>query len=553
MPVAQLRERPHVTRIYEDAREIVAGSATWIASRPRKRSPLRPSHFPKRRIRSRPRRRWPSDRCRRSARPPCRYRRARSTPALPAAGGTQTDHAELIAIDASHYVLSHEIARGGMGRIRVARDRRLGRMVAVKEILVRDGDLARRFEREARITAKLQHPSIVSVYEAGTWPSGMPFYAMPLVKGRSLDEVIAENKTLDERMALLPNVLAVADAIAYAHGERVIHRDLKPKNVLVGSFGETVVIDWGLAKDLDSPELAVGARGGGSGLETELGEVMGTPAYMPPEQAEGQTVDERADVYAIGALLTHVLCGKPPYEGRSAIELLGAVKAGPPTPLRTREPSAPADLIAIVERAMARDRSARYPTARELAEDLRRFQTGQLVGAHHYSLRQLIWRWAARHRAPLAVGAIAAAILIAVGVFAVRGIVEERRRADAQRTIAVDSRGVSEGLTQFMLFDMHDKLEGVGRLDLLAAVADKAARTTERAARTRRSPTRPAQHRARQRRRRDGREGRQSRRAGAVSRSTRDRAAGRDPRSGQRGASARARQSVRPGRARPPR
>jgi len=169
------------------------------------------------------------------------------------------DYPSLVEISTAHYEITRELAHGGMGRIRVARDRRLGRSVAIKEVLVPDGELAQRFEREARITARLQHPSIVAIYEAGVWGNGAPFYAMPLVKGRSFDEVIAEKQTLAERIALLPAALAVADAIAYAHGERVIHRDLKPKNVLVGSFGETIVIDWGLAKALDGSDADTSA------------------------------------------------------------------------------------------------------------------------------------------------------------------------------------------------------------------------------------------------------------------------------------------------------
>ena len=397
-------------------------------------------------------------------------------PSLPAGGARPlAGDLALGASDPAHYEVGRELARGGMGRIRVARDRRLGRMVALKEILVRDGDLAQRFEREARITARLQHPSIVAVYEAGLLPTGTPFYAMPLVQGRSLDEEIAGTRTLADRMALVPSVLAVADAMAYAHGERVIHRDLKPRNVLIGTFGETVVIDWGLAKDLDAPSSSAGdAAAGpyrtapGAGLETELGEVMGTPAYMPPEQAEGESVDARADVYAIGALLVHVLTGRPPYEGGSAIAVLEAVKTTAPAHILAREPAAPADLVTIVDRAMARDPAARYPTARELAADLRRFQTGQLVGAHRYSPRELVARWLRKHRTAVTVGALAALVLLVVGVIAVRNVVQARGVAEA-------SRGEAEGLTEFMLFDLRARLDAVGRLDLLEPVATRAA------------------------------------------------------------------------------
>ena len=154
-------------------------------------------------------------------------------------------------VSETHYKAEREIARGGMGRIVAAEDQRLGRPVALKELLEPAGEQLTRFQREALITARLQHPGIVPVYEAGRWPSGEPFFAMKLVSGRPLDRVIAETRTLDERLALLPRIAAAADAIAYAHSQRVVHRDLKPANVLIGDFGETVVIDWGLAKDLD--------------------------------------------------------------------------------------------------------------------------------------------------------------------------------------------------------------------------------------------------------------------------------------------------------------
>jgi serine/threonine protein kinase len=148
------------------------------------------------------------------------------------------------------YELLAEHARGGLGRVMRARDRRLGRVVAVKELL-RTSDLAQQlFVREAMITARLEHPGIVPVHEAGRWATGDPYYVMKLVSGRTLKEVIAGARTLVDRLALLPHLIAVCEAVGYAHSEQVVHRDLKPTNVLVGEFGETVVIDWGLARDL---------------------------------------------------------------------------------------------------------------------------------------------------------------------------------------------------------------------------------------------------------------------------------------------------------------
>ncbi|HUS28060.1 MAG TPA: protein kinase, partial [Kofleriaceae bacterium] len=165
-------------------------------------------------------------------------------------GYTVADLPSLPRVDDQTYAIGVEIARGGMGKILSARDRRLRRDVVIK-VMKRDGGMIDpRFEREALITARLQHPSIVRVYDAGVLGDGRAFYAMERVRGRSLEAIIAESKTLAERMALLPHAIAVCDAIAYAHSESVLHRDLKPSNVLIGPFGETVVIDWGLAKEI---------------------------------------------------------------------------------------------------------------------------------------------------------------------------------------------------------------------------------------------------------------------------------------------------------------
>ncbi|MEO6772439.1 MAG: protein kinase [Kofleriaceae bacterium] len=387
----------------------------------------------------------------------------------------QPDHPALVAVDPDHYVLGDELARGGMGRILRARDRRLGRQIAIKENLVSSRDHARRFEREARITARLQHPSIVRVHEAGVWPGGEPFFAMDLVAGRSFDEVIAHATTLDQRLALIPNVLAVADAIAYAHHEGVIHRDLKPKNVLVGDFGETVVLDWGLAKDLSGPPDLPGASGtGGGDGATEAGKVVGTPAYMSPEQARSHAVDARTDVYALGAMLFHLLAGRPPISGRSGEEVLARLLAGPLPSLADAQLAIPPDLLAIVAKAMAFAPGDRYPTARELAHDLRQFQTGQLVGAHRYSLGQLAWRWLRRHRTAVVVAAAAAVVLVAVSTVALRRVLRAERMAQTERRTAERDRANAEELMSFMLGDLRAKLQPLGKLDLLDLVATKA-------------------------------------------------------------------------------
>ncbi len=368
------------------------------------------------------------------------------------------------------YVISGEHGRGGLGRVLRAHDRRLGRTVALKELLVVDATTKGRFLREARLTARLQHPSIVPVYELGTRVDGAPFYAMKLIAGEPFDARVARMASLDERLALLPNMLAVVEAVAYAHEHGIIHRDLKPSNLLVGDFGETVVIDWGLAKDLtvdaapdpgDSREAAettakvtksVDPEGPFAHEATVLdmpsdgsdrtreGSAVGTLAYMPPEQLAGGSVDERADVFALGGCFYHLVTGVSPYGDVPRAELQKRIETASPVAIEVREPGVPKELAAIVHKAMAPTPSHRYPTAKELAIDLRRFQTGQLVEAHHYSRSVLLARWIAAHRRGVLTAAAFVAALGVVGSFSVRRVVHERDRAESERERAESER-----------------------------------------------------------------------------------------------------------------
>jgi len=333
---------------------------------------------------------------------------------------------DLPVVDPGRFDGSKPIAAGGMGKITRAFDRRLGREVAIKEVLA--PGFRARFEREAAITARLQHPAIVPIYEAGTWPNGSAFYTMRLVSGGTLADALERRETLAERLELLPHVVAVTEALAYAHSRGIIHRDLKPSNVLVGEFGETVVIDWGLAKELGEAELA-GASGELEPALTQDGTIVGTPCFMSPEQARGEPLDERADVFALGAMLYHVLTGVPPYWDRSRVtkDLIDAVLSGKPTPIEQLAPDAPADLRAIVEHAMAREPPARFINAAPLAAELKRFQAGQLLVSREYRLRDLLARWFHRHRTLLAISAAALVLLALVAVIAVH----EVSRADA--------------------------------------------------------------------------------------------------------------------------
>ncbi|MFP2909221.1 WD40 repeat domain-containing serine/threonine protein kinase [Pyxidicoccus sp. 3LFB2] len=385
-------------------------------------------------------------------------------------------------VDPDRYLVGGIVAEGGHGRILRAEDRYLERTVALKEPLEPGAFAEARFLTEARLTARLQHPSIVPLYEAGRWPGGAPFYAMKLVSGRSLDGLIAEASHLDARLALLPHALAAAEAVAYAHGQRILHRDLKPANILVGELGETFVIDWGLAKELGRPEAPVAPgpepESRRSAEHTQAGTVMGTPAYMPPEQAAGQPVDESADVYALGSILYHLLAGRPPYEGTRSRDVLTQVLGGAPVPLAQLQPAVPQELLDIVARAMAREPARRYPDARELAEDLRRFQTGKLVAAHRYSSWELAWRFVSRHRATLLVAAVALVALVGSAVMyhqrVVRAWNEAMDRADelvlVQARNTLDLRRDPDGVFQ-LLNSVSPRFSRWGEARVLAADA----------------------------------------------------------------------------------
>jgi eukaryotic-like serine/threonine-protein kinase len=334
--------------------------------------------------------------------------------------------------DPGRYHIMGEHGRGGLGRVSRAHDRDLGRDIAIKELISRDQVGEVRFLREALITARLEHPGIVPVYEAGRWPDGTPFYAMKLVSGRPLRELIDECTTADQRLGLLDHVIAVADAIAYAHGRNIIHRDLKPANIVVGEFGETIVIDWGLAKDLAVAEEPAAAGSPQSPEDSELtaaGSVLGTPAYMAPEQKRGEHVDQRADVFAIGAMLWE-LCATRRMTISSAAERHGVL----------RRVGIERDLATIIEKALETDPTRRYGDAGALAADLKAFKSGARIAARSYSLWAMLAHWTRRHRT-LALSVTAAVVLAATGVVAfVRNIAIERDRVDAALVIAQQER-----------------------------------------------------------------------------------------------------------------
>jgi serine/threonine protein kinase len=295
---------------------------------------------------------------------------------------------EVPDLSGTRYTLVSRLGAGGMGVVYLAEDRELGRHVALK-VLHRehgDPDTAARLVREARILAGLEHPGIVPVHEVGTLPDGRSYYVMKRVVGERLDEAVRREPTIAERLTLFGRI---CETVAFAHAHGVVHRDLKPENVMVGPFGETLVLDWGVAKQLGVEPDAGTAAGDDAAAATDDagltrdGTVIGTPDYMAPEQRAGAAVDARADVYALGVLLHFLLAGRP--------------APGP----AAAPPNVPRPLAAICRRATALDPAARYDGAAALARDVRSFQAGARVVAHREAWWERAARLTSRFRTPI--------------------------------------------------------------------------------------------------------------------------------------------------------
>jgi serine/threonine-protein kinase len=326
-------------------------------------------------------------------------------------------------------------ARGGLGAVFVALDTELHREVALKQILDSQADdpaSRQRFLLEAEVTGGLEHPGIVPVYGFGTYEGGRPYYAMRFIRGDSL-KVAIERFHADEASRkdpgrhslelrkLLRRFLDVCNAIEYAHSRGVLHRDIKPGNVIVGRHGETLVVDWGLAKATGRSEPSSGERtlvpsSASGSAETLPGSALGTPAYMSPEQAEGQLdrLGPRSDVYSLGATLYCLLAGRAPFTAEDAGALLRAVQEGNYPPPRLVDPSVDLALEAVCLKAMARNPEDRYPTTKALADDVERWYADLPVTAWREPLSLRARRWARRNRS-LMMAASAAVIMALAG------------------------------------------------------------------------------------------------------------------------------------------
>src|SRR5262245_36632734 len=311
-------------------------------------------------------------------------------------------------------------ARGGLGAVFVALDAEINREVALKQILDQHADdptSRARFVLEAEITGGLEHPGIVPVYGLGTYDGGRPYYAMRFIKGDSLkeaadrfhaDAALTEDpgRRALELRKLLRRFTDVCDAIEYAHSRGVLHRDIKPGNIIVGKHGETLVVDWGLAKatgradpGADAGERTLVPSSASGSAETLPGSALGTPAYMSPEQAEGdlEHLGPRSEVYSLGATLHYLLTGRPPVEGDIG-DMLRAVQRGEFPPPRQHDATIDGALEAVCLKAMAHRPADRYASPKALSEDVERWMADEPVTAWHEPWTRRLVRWLTRHR-----------------------------------------------------------------------------------------------------------------------------------------------------------
>jgi len=417
-------------------------------------------------------------------------------PPLPAPDGDETTAARRddaatadLPARAGRYKIESEIARGGMGAIWRARDPDLGRTLAIKVLLAphrERSDLEHRFREEAQITGQLQHPGIPPVHEVGTLADGRPFFAMKLIEGRTLADLLKERSAPAHDLPRFLGIFEqVCQTLAYAHTRGVIHRDLKPLNIMVGAFGEVQVMDWGLAKVLGKEEHGAGAgadlplgldgtglassgristvRASDPELMSQAGVVLGTPAFMPPEQARGEIdkLDERCDVFGLGAILCVILTGQPPFHARGWQVILERAIRGDLEDAWTRLQSSGADveLIDLARACLAPDKESRPRHAGAVAERVAAYQAAVQERLRRAELERAEAQVKAaeeRKRRRLQVS-LAAAVLVAIIVLTAGAIWYQSHRAEAARKLAVTEEAVTQSLKQGGL--THAKLK----------------------------------------------------------------------------------------------
>ncbi len=340
------------------------------------------------------------------------------------------------------YRLLGELGSGGMGRVWKAWDTRLKRVVALKQILSQgaaDAVQVERFMREARLAAKLRHPHIVAVHDVGV-VDGLHYFVGDFVEGATLGDRLREGVTPRQAATW---VKAVAEALAYAHGQGVIHRDVKPGNVLIDAGGVPFVADFGLAKDVD----VAGSATRGAPL-TLSGYIVGTPQYMSPEQASGrpEAIGAASDQFSLGAVLYELLAGRPPFTGDTLRDVLNAVAELDPAPPSRVSPKVPRDLDTICVRALEKDPARRYPSLAEMASDLGRFLEGEAIHARPATMMESIVRKAVKHRRVVVPVGIAAAVAFGFLGMWLRTALADRREVETK--LELGKRFLERGLFQ---------------------------------------------------------------------------------------------------------
>ena len=333
-------------------------------------------------------------------------------------------------LQGTRYRIIEPIARGGMGTVYLAEDGELDRQVALKVLAAPDvdGGAAERMLQEARIIARLEHPGIVPVHDVGRTHDGRSYYVMKIIRGRRLDQHFDGSATIADRLRVFDRI---CEAVSFAHAHGVIHRDLKPQNIMIGAFGEVLVLDWGVAKLLSGDvggEVLSGMEGQTAiddphrtqTLATARGTIVGTPAYMAPEQARGEVddIDLRCDVFALGAILCFLLTGDSPID-RDVFEQLRKGNRAPVGfgPVFARD--VPRQLRAVCLKALALEREDRYRTAEDLSAEVARFLGGHAVEAHREGILEGSARLGTKYRTPILL--VSAYLLVRVLLFFVGG------------------------------------------------------------------------------------------------------------------------------------
>lgn len=314
------------------------------------------------------------------------------------------------------FPLDRVLGRGGHGEVLRVQDTHTGRWLAVKILRGKRGlraDVQQRFFREMRVTSRLEHPHIVPVYEGGRFTDGAPYYMMQEIRGGNLSRYLQDLEPSERIPTVLSEGLDIFDKVCegmeYAHAQGVIHRDLKPPNIALGDEGQVLIVDWGLARQLDEEDSGPSAQA-----------VLGTPGYMPPEQANGEETDERSDIFGLGAILYEMITGEAPYTGPPQQRLVDTLlKPVPPLAEGRDDLEIDVELAAIIDKALARERDDRYPTVGHLRRDLFQYREGRAVSAHQGSWKRRLVKWYLRHRSSLAAGAgVVVAFVLLIGLVA---------------------------------------------------------------------------------------------------------------------------------------